>query len=37
MNLQRTWKTLRNKQQGCKNVLQKIGLQKKALLLQSKN
>ena len=29
MNSQKTWKILQNKQQGSKDVLQKMGLQKK--------
>ena len=33
LNLLKTWKTLRNKQQGCKNVLQKMRLYKKSFLI----
>ena len=33
LNSLKTWKTLRNKHQGCKNVLQKMGLYKKSFVI----
>ena len=33
LNLLKTWKTLRNKKQGCKNVMQKMGLYKKSFVI----
>ena len=33
LNSLKTWKTLRNKHQGCKYVLQKMGLYKKSFVI----
>ena len=33
LNLLKTWKTLRNKKQGCKNLMQKMGLYKKSFVI----
>ena len=33
MNLRKTWKTLRNKQQGCKNVSEIMRLQSKSFVI----